>query len=856
MSEDRPVVSAEIPEFTGNLEQLETDAGDIAFDGMAISAAGLLIDANFNLLEPFYKAPEAGQLFATTAPVASAGNDLHTELGTVSKALLDYAAEVRPLVDRLNTLREEAAAFERRVADDDDWVADGDLIDENTARRNAVNAAWSAFQAAERACHNKIVALVGGEPLVVGDGSNKENMYGYRAEDLNNAGGLPWGDVVEESNPWYYFHEHAWDFTVGFVVDGVWGTIKGLGTLVGFNGWDAAGQAWTGLGKLATGILITGTPLGAAYWLTPADKLPSWLRDSRTAVVETGKALIAYDEWGKNPSRAAGAVTFNVLTTVFTGGTGGAVAATGTAGAIAKAISFAGRAGRIVDPMTYIAKGIGGTAVKISDVMAGLRGITNGTHIRLGEGTYQIADTPNITDDLPAGLTPENSVRMTTPQGEVVYLDTNTLVMHNADGTIRESLDDIRHEATAEQRAGETGGRGEHKRGAEGVRETTAVGARVGDGAGTVGRGGDSITTGGTRAGDGLPPRSGGSGGSGWLDDLGRSSDEAGRLGDEAGGLGDEAAAGGRADEGAAGGGEPHSGRADQMDARAVMERHVDLANNDPRWFKEHYRSNGYRRSASAEVFGRRLPILVRDPADPTKWISKSDLPPALPARYMDPNPHGPGVRKSVDRDVLDRLDEWATSRREAIVADKAAEKSLTAAEKEYLKHRTAEAEAAMDAAEAAHSPLHGVALKQSELFGERVAEYHAIPERYPGARRVDDGAFGNNRFDQIYEKPGRCYVVVEAKGSPTAKIGERTSHLGNRVEQGTREYFETILNEMDKRADRASDQAEADLASKLRIALAMGKVDYVLVKADATPDGKYAGYEMQQFIIGKPGSN
>ncbi|MDX3584590.1 hypothetical protein [Streptomyces europaeiscabiei] len=177
--------------MTGNLEQLETDAGEIAFDGMAVGAAGLLIDANFNLLAPFYKAPAADQLFATTAPVAAAGHDLWTELGTVSKALLDCAAEVRPVADRLNSLRAEAAAFERRVADDDEWVADGDLIDENTARRNAVNAAWSAFQAAELAYHNKIVALVGGEPLVVNDGSNKDNMYGYRAEDLDNAGGLP-----------------------------------------------------------------------------------------------------------------------------------------------------------------------------------------------------------------------------------------------------------------------------------------------------------------------------------------------------------------------------------------------------------------------------------------------------------------------------------------------------------------------------------------------------------------------------------------------------------------------------------------------------------------------------------------
>ncbi|MDX2915184.1 hypothetical protein [Streptomyces griseiscabiei] len=99
-----------IAEFTGNLGQLEADAGDIAFDGMAVGAAGLLIDADFRLLEPFYKAPEADQLFATTAPVAAAGHDLQTELATVSKALLDYAAEVRPLVGRLDSLRAEAAA--------------------------------------------------------------------------------------------------------------------------------------------------------------------------------------------------------------------------------------------------------------------------------------------------------------------------------------------------------------------------------------------------------------------------------------------------------------------------------------------------------------------------------------------------------------------------------------------------------------------------------------------------------------------------------------------------------------------------------------------------------------------------
>ncbi|MFF9042197.1 hypothetical protein ACF090_42815 [Streptomyces sp. NPDC014892] len=498
MSDDIPVIPEEVPEFTGNLEQLDLGIAGVRSAGTSLKDSASAIHTRFGGLSAYYKAPEAEALFATTAPVAAKGDEFATELETVASALDTYAAAVGPLKQKFDQLRRDAIAFRAKIEGDDEWRADGDLVEENNNRRSDINAAYAAFQAAERDCYNKIVALVGGEALVVNDGSNKENMYGYRGEDLNNAGGLPWGDPVEESNPWYYIHEHAWDFTVGFVVDGLWGTIKGLGTLVGFNGWDAAGQAWVGLGKLATGIVITAVPVvGAAYWLAPDDKLPSWLRDSRTAVVETGKALIAYDEWGKNPSRAAGAVTFNVLTTIFTGGAGGAVSGAGKAGAIAKAISFAGKAGKIVDPMTYLTKGVGATAVKISDVMASLRGITDGTHIRLGEGTYQIADVPNIADDLPAGLTPENSVRMETPKGEVVYLDTKTLVMHNADGTVRESLDGIRHEGTAAERGAEV-------RTPE--QELVGAGAKVGDGGtGAVGRVGDDL--GGTgRVGDnGLP---------------------------------------------------------------------------------------------------------------------------------------------------------------------------------------------------------------------------------------------------------------------------------------------------------------------------------------------------------------
>ncbi|MFC6062444.1 ADP-ribosyltransferase, partial [Streptomyces ochraceiscleroticus] len=177
------------------------------------------------------------------------------------------------------------------------------------------------------------------------------------------------------------------------IVDGIWGTIKGLGTLVGFGGWDAMGQAWKGLAQLATGLAISSIPgVGTAFWALPEDKLPSWLRDSRTAMKETGKALVAWDEWGKNPGRAAGAVTFNVLTTVFTGGAGGAAAGAGKAGAVAKALSVAGKAGKVIDPMTYVAKGAGAGLTKIGDITKGLKGIGNVDIPKLPDGSVQLPD--------------------------------------------------------------------------------------------------------------------------------------------------------------------------------------------------------------------------------------------------------------------------------------------------------------------------------------------------------------------------------------------------------------------------------------------------------------------------------
>lgn len=469
----------QIPQYTGDLPELEKDHAALTKDAGRIRTTGADVHSHFQGLSAFYQAPEAEQLFATTKPVKTRAAEFADGLETVAAALSGYADEIRPLVPKLARLKREAQAFIRDHGDDEDGDYDEDLIAEHNRIRDDITATVAAFWAAERTCHNRIVALWNGPKMVAGDGSQKANQYGFTAEDMKNAK-LPWGDPVEEQHHWYevghWVKSFVWD---GLVVDGIWGTIKGLGTLVGFGGWEAMGQAWKGLAQLATGLAISAVPgAGTAFWALPEDKLPSWLRDSRTAMKETGKALVAWDEWGKNPGRAAGAVTFNVLTTVFTGGAGGAAAGAGKAGAVAKALSVAGKAGKAIDPMAYVAKGAGAGLSKIGDIAKGLQGIGKidvptlpADAVKLPEGSLKLPDgtvhlpegaalppgaaklpdgNVRLPDDVPA--LPEDATKLPTGPGEPArYFDGqgNLLDEH---GNVLDSIDNARKEGSPDLR--------------------------------------------------------------------------------------------------------------------------------------------------------------------------------------------------------------------------------------------------------------------------------------------------------------------------------------------------------------------------------------------------------------------
>jgi hypothetical protein len=440
-----------IPQYTGDLEQLEKDYAVLKADAGHVRDAGRDVHNRFQGLSAYYTAPEAEQLFATTKPVKDRADTFAVGLETVSAALAAYATEIRPLAKKLEQLKQEATTFVHSVKDDDDWEYDGDKVAHHNRIRDEVTRTVAAFWAAERTCHNKITALWHGTQMVAGDGSKKADQYGFDAEDLKNAK-LPWGDPVEEKHHWWevghWVKSFVWD---GIIVDSVWGTIKGLGTLVGFGGWEAMGQAWKGLAQLATGLVISSLPgTQAMFWGLPDDKLPSWLRDSRRAMKETGKALVAWDEWGKNPVRAAGGLTFNVVTTVFTGGAGAAAADAGKAGAVAKALSAAGKAAEVIDPMTYVAKGAGAGLSKIGDIAKALKGVGHidipelpENAITLPEGSVKL---PDGTVQLPEGSSiPEGATKL--PDGTIALphgtpvLPEGTNKLPSVDGSPAQYLD-------------------------------------------------------------------------------------------------------------------------------------------------------------------------------------------------------------------------------------------------------------------------------------------------------------------------------------------------------------------------------------------------------------------------------
>lgn len=366
-----------IPTFTGNLETLETHAAALKTTASGIRGTGRDVHNAFQALDPVYDAPEQEELLNSTLPVRDKADEFAKKLESVSGALTGFASTARPLVDKMKQLRLDAERFVADNKDDDDWQQDQGKIDENARLVREVGVTWVAFQGVERDAANKITALVGGTHFVVDDGSHKSGMYGFKESDVKDAKETPWGTADERE---YTGLRAAWEWTKdnvggglkGFFVDGVWGTLKGLGSMVNVFDWDNFTTTWSGIGDVFGGI--------SAYIMTPYD----WAMDKmfgpvdhsdtekqKAALRNFGKSLVAWDEWDKDPARAFGTVLFNVVTIGS-----GSLLKLGKAGKLgvgAEVATAVGKAGALVDPMSYLGKAAGVTKLKVGDLVESLK---------------------------------------------------------------------------------------------------------------------------------------------------------------------------------------------------------------------------------------------------------------------------------------------------------------------------------------------------------------------------------------------------------------------------------------------------------------------------------------------------
>ncbi|WP_406507806.1 hypothetical protein [Streptomyces sp. NBC_00212] len=389
-----------IPQFLGNLDQLDKDISALRTDATGIRNGGKDVHSRFQALAGVYKAPEAEQLLGTTRPVMDKAETFAQNLETVADALETFSVEARPLAVKLAQLKSDALTFVDSVDGEHDWTYDEDKVNRHQALMDGVSAAESAFRDAENRAASKISAIVGGPKFMYDDGSHTSNaqtvMYGYSSDSLKHAEKLPWGTPESESHHLWEIDYFAKNYVLdGFLVGGVGDTFEGLGHLFGIGG--SASEAWGGLKDVVTGIgLYTASPYEWVMDHTIGPAAPDPEEDhAKAATREFFKGLVAWDDWKDNPSKAAGVVTFNFGTGVL----GGVLRGAGKAGEAGEAASKASRAAtaaaNLITYLDPVAAGlkIGGTAVSKMPSVAELA-----SRIRIGSSADHIHSVWELND--------------------------------------------------------------------------------------------------------------------------------------------------------------------------------------------------------------------------------------------------------------------------------------------------------------------------------------------------------------------------------------------------------------------------------------------------------------------------
>ncbi|RBL80812.1 hypothetical protein DDE05_48735 [Streptomyces cavourensis] len=284
---------------------------------------------------------------------------------------------------------------------------------------------------------------------------------------------------------------------------------------------------------------------------------------------------------------------------------------------------------------------------------------------------------------------------------------------------------------------------------------------------------------------------------------------------------------------------------------KARQDEFIRLANDpDKTWFNQYYRADGHRHSIDVKIDGVELPILAK--SGDGSWISKHDLPSASSEVKFDRDEL---TRGSAPVAHIDHFDNIAMDRKVSV--------DLANAERVHRADPTLDTlQKVRETSEVFHKRFgEGTSNNSgfSERLGEESASLHVVPEKFPDAvaQPLPKTPNGANMFDQLYRRADGKLLVIEAKAPSSGLIWRRGlgEAEGLMVKQGTREYLQTIIAEMEARPHLTVRDGtgkvwtNAQLASELDAALTGGTLEYAMVKA-LDGQGTYAGAVIEHFKI------
>ncbi len=490
-------------------------ADEIDTKAKAISGGGTAVVAAWSALPAVYSADGAEMLYATMGPVESASERLSSALIKVASAFREYSETVVPLREQAYDLCFKAwdlvhtvNAFTPHMGNPENfWVGFG------------FGQTWIEHWYEDPTLNRTNNDLIGQAYLL---GEKLREAADRCAADIRAAGGLWSGTVVAASLeipdqldlPWGATgdrQESCAEKAATFVPDQVGGVLGGAGDMVSglgalllgydFRSWPPPGiqmigglfsgerengfwlpgtaqqletyaAAWTGLGKLATGLVFNVQGPLISEVLLPqlrdlgvdagfVDGAQDWFRDSTTSATNLVTGFVGYefpDEWWDaetwvdyngfqgwidNPGDQAGRVGFNLATLLIPVKGGGALAhgldAAGDAARLsvddAAAAAFRGGTRLIDDVASVVRQGddlgrvvddIGGLSGRTADDLAGLQGARplddlGRTADDLPPSPHGTPDAPppHGTPDAPAPRDPAGDPPSGHPDGEV-----------------------------------------------------------------------------------------------------------------------------------------------------------------------------------------------------------------------------------------------------------------------------------------------------------------------------------------------------------------------------------------------------------------------------------------------------